>query len=179
MIRCAAAMLVASMALVAARAVADDFSHVSDSELAAELSARDQDVARTTARVQSLAEREGGDAAAIDAARMEALEIDRSLSERAGFLYRLGRRGAAFRYLVGAPSASVFLRRYATLRRLVVTLLEARRGAGARLAEAEAALEKTRGELQMARAMLSQLEEARIELAEELSRRSQNTLARR
>jgi hypothetical protein len=176
-IRHAVAALALSMALVAARAVADDLSHASDTELAAELTAREQDIARTAARIEVLAEREGGDAAAIDTARMEALEIDRDLSERAGFLYRLGRRGAAFRYLLGAPSASAFLRRYATLRRLVVALLEARRSAGARLAATEAALEKTRGELQLARAMLSQLEEARVELAEELARRSQSTLA--
>jgi hypothetical protein len=176
-IRLAVTALAASMALIAARAVADDLSHVSDAELAAELSAREQDIARTTERVQSLTEREGGDVAALDTARMEVLEIDRSLAERAGFLYRFGRRGAAFRYLLGAPSASELIRRYATLRRLVVALLEVRRSAGVRLAETEAALEKTRAERQMARVMLSQLEEARAELEQELSLRSQSTLA--
>jgi hypothetical protein len=176
-IRTAAAALVVSTTLLASHAAADDLSHVSDAEIAAEIAARDQDIARTSARAAELALREAENAAAIDAARMEVLEIDRSLAERAGFLYRLGRRGAAFRYLLGAPSASAFLRRYATLRRLVVTLLEARRTAGVRLAAAEAALEKTRTDMQSARSMISQLEEARLVLAFELARRSSGTLA--
>jgi chromosome segregation ATPase len=176
-IRRAAAIITFSLALVASRAAADDLSHVSDAELNTEISARDQDIARTSARVDTLAAREGENAEAIDAARMEALEVDRALTERAGFLYRLGRRGAAFRYLVGAPSAAAFLKRYATLRRLVVVLLEARRDAGVRLTEAEAALEKTREELEMARAMLGELEETRAELNGELARRGQNKLA--
>jgi hypothetical protein len=175
--RRAGAILAFSMALVASRAAADDLTHVSDAELESELTARDQDIARTSARVLSLSEREAESVAAIGTARMEALEIDRALAERAAFLYRLGRRGAAFRYLVGAPSASAFLKRYATLRRLVISLLEARRSAGVRLAGAEAALEKTRAELQMARSMLDQLEEARLELTAELARRSDKTLA--
>jgi hypothetical protein len=59
----------------------------------------------------------------------------------------------------------------------VVVLLEARRDAGVRLTEAEAALEKTREELEMARAMLGELEETRAELNGELARRGQNKLA--
>jgi hypothetical protein len=165
------------MALVASRIAADDLSHVSDAELESELAARDQDIARTATRIQNLTEREAENTAAMDTARMETLEIDRALAERAAFLYRLGRRGAAFRYLVGAPSSSAFLKRYATLRRLVIVLLEARRNAGVRLAGVEAALEKTRAELQMAQSMMSQLEEARLELTGELARRSDKTLA--
>lgn len=175
--RRAGAVLAFSMALVASRAAADDLYHVSDAELESELAARDQDIARTSERVRGLTEREAENAAAIDTARMEALEIDRALAERAAFLYRLGRRGAAFRYLVGAPSASAFLKRYATLRRLVIALLEERRAAGVRLAGAEAELEKTRAELQMAQSMLGQLEDARKELAAELERRYEKTLA--
>ena len=176
MIRRTVAMLALSTALAASGAAADDLSHVNDAELESELAARDLDIARTSARVLDLSARETEDAAAIDAARMEALEVDRDLVERAGFLYRLGRRGAAFRYLVGAPSASAFLKRYATLRRLVVALLEARRSAGERLAEAEAARAKTLADLQMARSMLGQLDEARAEIADELARRSETTL---
>jgi len=176
-IRSVAVALAFATALAASRAAADDLSHVSDAELETEIAARDQDIARTSARAEELTAREAENAAAIDAARLEALEIDKSLAERAGFLYRIGRRGAAFRYLLGAPSASEFLKRYATLRRLVVALLEARRAAGVRLTAAEAALDETRAELRSARSMLSQLEEARLELADELARRSGGALA--
>jgi hypothetical protein len=176
-IRVAVAAVAAALALVAARAAAVDLSYASAAELTVELAARDLDITRTAARIDDLVAREARNASAIDAARTEVLESERALAERAGFLYRLSRRGAAFRYLLGAPTASAFLERYAMLRRLVVAQLEARRQAGARLAAAEGALADTRRQLQSARAMLSQLEEARAELAGELARRSSDTLA--
>jgi hypothetical protein len=159
-------------------AIAQEPADVNPDEISAELAAREADISRTQARAAALEARSAEDAAAIDTARMEALESERALSERAAFLYRLGRRGAAFRYLFGAPSAAAFLERYATLKRLVIQLLEARRDAGAKLAEAEANLVRTRSELQSARSMLSQLEEARLELLAEQQRLSRS-LARR
>jgi hypothetical protein len=170
------------LALVAAAfastAAADEPALVSAEELSQELAARNADIARTQTRTEALEAEAAEDAVAIDAARMESLEAERALAERAGFLYRLGRRGAAFRYLFGAPSAAAFLERYATLKRLVADLLEARRDAGAKLAEAEANLARTRSELQSARSMLSQLEEARLELLAE-EQRLGRSLARR
>jgi hypothetical protein len=156
---------------IAASARGQELAAVSDDELRAELGAREADIARTEARAAAMEAQAAADAAAADRARMVVLETDRTLAERAGFLYRLGRRGAAFRYLLGAPSAAAFLKRYATLKRLVVSLLVARRDAGARLTESEATLERTRSDLQSARSMLSELEEARLELLAEEQRR--------
>lgn len=173
-----AAVALAALAL-ALPARAQEAGLASDEELRAELAAREADIARTGARAAALEAEASKDAAGVDRARMELLEADTSLARRAGFLYRLGRRGASFRYLLGAPSAAAFLKRYATLRRLVVGMLVARREAGERLAEAEAALSRSRSELQSARSMLSQLEEARLELLAEEQRRLARTLVLR
>jgi hypothetical protein len=174
--RLATALFALCGVLSSARAVSDDLSHISNEELLAEIAARSNDIERTAERVAILGIDELEHATAAENARTTAREVDERLVERAGLLYRISQRGRALRFLLAAESATEFLKRLETLRRLMLRGLDERREAGLRAAEAEARLASSREQLRRAREMLDRLRQARDELLAEQAERAQPSL---
>jgi hypothetical protein len=171
-VRLPAALLCGCLAFVGVPALGDDLYHVSDAELAEELLARMTDVDRTAERVALLDLEELELAAELENSRTDARELDERLVRRVGLLYRISEGGRGLRYLLASGSATEFLKRLRMLRHLVLEGLEERRQAGLRVAEAEGRIESVRQERQQARAMLQQLEAARVEILDEQTRRA-------
>jgi len=163
--------LAALLAGPAADARADDLSYVSDEEIAAEILARSDDLDRTRLRVASIERELARTRAMIDDARFELVETERHVARNAGLLYRLSRHGAALRYLLSSSCATGFLKRVRLLRFLVISGLEARRAAGARLSDWEETNRDLERGLTLANEMVSRLVETKAELVAERDRR--------
>ena len=164
--------------LLSASATANEFSHVSDEELAEELIARGGDIDRTRERIRALDVEELEIAVSLDEAQSRVRLIDQRLTERVGLLYRLSRHGTALRYLVSVGSATELLKRLRALRHLVIDGLEDRRLAGLRVAQLEERLRSVGDEQQRATEMLSTLESTRDDLLAEQHRRAGRSSSR-
>ncbi|HUT77772.1 MAG TPA: hypothetical protein VM285_08810 [Polyangia bacterium] len=165
------AVVVAATLLAAAGAAAEDFSFVSDDELAGELAARQADLERTRARLRAIEAELDTAREELDSARRAAGEIEMHLAARASLLYRLSRHGGALRYLLGSGTGTAALQKIATLKRLVRGSLEQRRDAGLRLAELEERIEAAGAERMTASELELRFEAAREELEAERARR--------
>ena len=156
--------------LIAATSSANDSNYISRMELSEEIASRDADIARTSARMESLIEMENLATESLDQARVQADEIEKSVIARVRLLYRLSRNGGSLRYLLGASSATEMLKRIQTLTRMVRQSLESHRQAGIVIVQAEEKLSEIRNEKKAAGGMLVNLMEARQNLVEESDR---------
>jgi hypothetical protein len=156
-------------------ASADDFSYVSDEELVEELAQRQQDVARTTNRLNQLTQSETAALTELDRARIAEKEIENLVAKRAAVFYRISRHGGSLRYLLGASSPTGLLKRLSHMRHLLHSSLESRRQAGLSLAEAKNRLATIRQQKISAQTMLTMSVEARDELLSEQLRRNTTT----
>lgn len=153
-------------------AASDDLRYASEEELNRELESRQGDVARTRERLDELIAKASQAEQELSQAKQDGAVAEKLAVERARTLYKVSRQGGSVRYLAKATSAVDFLARLATLKRLMVDSLEARRQAGLRLAEAQKRLALLREEGAAARDMHRMLEEALAELEREKARRS-------
>ncbi len=153
-------------------AASDDLRYTSEEELNEELESRQGDVTRTQERLDQLRDQASEADLALREAQRDGEVAEKLAVERARTLYKLSRQGGSVRYLAKATSAVDFLARLATLKRLMVDSLQARRQAGLRIAEAQKRLASLREEEDAARNMHRMLEEALAELEREKARRS-------
>lgn len=170
--------LAALLALFAAASSrASDLDYISTTELAVEVARRDEDISRTSARIESLIENESFATKSLEQAKLQADEIEKAVITRVGLLYRLSRNGGSVRYILGSPSAVDTLKRIQILTRLVRQSLEAHRQAGIVVVQAEDKLNEIQNEKKTAGEMLADLMEARQDLVKERDRRQQEAYA--
>lgn len=150
---------------------ANDLEYASKSDLANEVRNRKTDIARTKARIASLAQAEIDAISELSRADGEVKKIEALVTVRAKMFYRLHRNGGTLRYLLGSSSAMELLKRLSDLKHLLQSCLESRKQAGIRLAKADNTLDSIKKEKQTATAMLSMLEQTLDELRNELARR--------
>ena len=141
-------------------AAQEDLSYITDTELKSEIAEREQDMARTKARLAELNTQETSAARELDAARTGIHEAEAQASLRVRVYYRLSRNAGSLRFLLEATSPTEAIRRITTLRRLLVDALKDRRAAGLRMAAAEKAAQRIQEEETSARRMLDLLSEA-------------------
>lgn len=117
--------------------VAAQPAYASRQEQLEELARRRGDLGRAEARLATFEEKLAETETLLASCRIQLTATEAAAAERATVLYRLTRRGALVRYLLGSGSPIELLRRLAFLRTLSISALEERRQAGLRLAEAE------------------------------------------
>lgn len=172
MIRPVAIVVVAVALHTAIHARADDLGYLSKSELEAEITRRQEDIARTDYRISAISSAEAKATAELAKAREAGAIIERQAITRARALYRISRNGGSLRYLLGARSPVELLRRLSELKRLLIEGLEERRQAGHRIASAERRVASLEEEKTAAFQMKDMLVDTLLEL--EAARNRQN-----
>ncbi len=170
------AMVLFLVGIPAARA--GELIWVTDEEITAELASRQNDLVRTTSRIEQLGERRDALRREIDIITADLASIDNRLTARISMLYRLSRNGRSLQYLVASSSAIEFLKRMATLRRLITSELEARREVSLALSRTMDEAVQVETEMTGAVRFCEELQLAIDELTLELAGRTSGTTTR-
>ena len=137
-------------------------------ELVDQLSSRRGDLKRTEQRITELEQDTANAQVSLSRMRLESGQTLAEIEGRAGLMYRISRRGGAFRYLLTADSITEMLGRATILKKLIKDQLYLLRDQNRRTAEIDDRISTNKAELKQAREMQTLLTNTIGELKRQL-----------
>lgn len=167
--RCSVVTAVAlSLLLGAATEPSAQVPHDSTIELKEELGRRQADLDRAEKRLDDLATELSELERLVLSSKENLGRAEDLAAQQAAVLYRLTRRGALVRYLLGSDSPVELLRRLGFLRALSLNALEVRRQAGLHLAQLEERLASTLEAQLQTQQLIGRLQDTIQEIASDI-----------
>ncbi|MBN2339912.1 MAG: hypothetical protein JXX29_23460 [Deltaproteobacteria bacterium] len=157
--------------LLCTQAWSEDLSYVDDEELSVELDSRTQDLERTRARISDVERQLLAQQNEIFNLKQQLERVEQKLVQRTSMLYRLSKNGKSVQYLFSSNSATAFVKRMQTLRKLVTSEMDEKRELSVQLARATDEVNTLKDERSSAQTLATQLEAVVANLQQELQRR--------
>lgn len=166
--------LILLLAIIGTQAWSEDLSYVGDDELVMELQSRRADLDRTSNRVIELQEQLAAQKNEILTLNKKIENVEQKLVQRTSMLYRLSKNGKSVQYLFSSDSATSFIKRMQTLRKLVTSQMDEKRDLSLQLAGVKDEVARTREELKGAKLLGEQLHAVVETLQQEQRKRQSN-----
>lgn len=150
-------LILITISIVSTHAWSEDLSYIDSNELHIELNARKTDLKRTQNRITDIQQRLLAQQHEVKNLREQIASIDTKLVQRTSMLYRLSKNGKSVQYLFTAGSATAFVKRMQTLKKLVTSQMDAKRDVSVQLEHGNDEIKRLKNDLHNAKQLGQQL----------------------